>query len=486
MFLADETAQDTASTALATGHPVVRRAIVCSVVGVLEGVVAATSFFGVAFAYHLIVLQIEPQAFTYPFYGGFSVLVGAVYAAFAAIACGRFLDGERRRDQAMANSLFGWTAALATTLLIAFLAGLADDISRVTLIVAFAFGVLMLPAFRRGIHAELARRIGAGRLHFEKLALIGRRTDVSSFLHNGELSRKGHAVTGVLYLEDHVDENGMINEEAIVAFARKNLGFGADHVVLLGDLSDLDALEKLVETIKRFALNFVYAPATRNKTLKFLNVVAIGPNNALRFAQKPMSDGAVLLKRATDIILSSIALLLLSPVLLLAALAIVLDSRGPVIFRQARRGFNGELFLIWKFRTMTVTESGFDIQQATAADARVTRVGAVLRRTSIDELPQLINVLRGQMSLVGPRPHAVSHDDELNARVARYAHRQRIKPGITGWAQVHGYRGETRTAEQAEGRVLHDIYYIENWSLFLDLWTMILTVISPRARRNAH
>ena len=115
----------------------------------------------------------------------------------------------------------------------------------------------------------------------------------------------------------------------------------------------------------------------------------------------------------------------------------------------------------------------------------MTRVGAFIRRTSVDELPQLVNVLLGQMSLVGPRPHAVSHDDELATQVAQYAHRQRIKPGITGWAQVNGYRGETSRPDQIEGRVAHDIYYIENWSVFLDVWTILLTIVSPAARRNA-
>ncbi|HZY67652.1 MAG TPA: sugar transferase, partial [Devosia sp.] len=155
-------------------------------------------------------------------------------------------------------------------------------------------------------------------------------------------------------------------------------------------------------------------------------------------------------------------------------------------YKQARRGFNGETFMIWKFRSMSVTESGYNMVQAQKNDPRVTRVGRFIRATSIDELPQLFNVLLGQMSLVGPRPHAISHDEALSHQLAIYAHRQRIKPGITGWAQVHGFRGETTTPEQIEGRVAHDIYYIDNWSIFLDIWTLILTVFSPATRRNAH
>ena len=214
-------------------------------------------------------------------------------------------------------------------------------------------------------------------------------------------------------------------------------------------------------------------------------MVSIGPNNALRFVRKPLSDVAVFTKRATDLVLSAVALVLIAPLLALVGLLIRLESPGPVIYRQARRGFNGETFMIWKFRSMRVTESGHAMKQAERNDTRITRIGRFIRMTSIDELPQLVNVLRGQMSIVGPRPHAISHDEELSLRMANYAHRQRIKPGITGWAQVNGYRGETRTQEAIEGRVRHDIYYIENWSLLLDLWIMVLTVISPAARRNA-
>jgi lipopolysaccharide/colanic/teichoic acid biosynthesis glycosyltransferase len=134
---------------------------------------------------------------------------------------------------------------------------------------------------------------------------------------------------------------------------------------------------------------------------------------------------------------------------------------------------------------MRVTESGYRMTQAQKDDPRITRIGRLLRSTSIDELPQLVNVFIGQMSLVGPRPHAVSHDEELSRELASYAHRQRIKPGITGWAQVNGFRGETATRRAIEGRVEHDIYYIDHWSIVLDVWILILTVLSPATRRNA-
>jgi exopolysaccharide biosynthesis polyprenyl glycosylphosphotransferase len=255
-------------------------------------------------------------------------------------------------------------------------------------------------------------------------------------------------------------------------------------MVIVARLDDLDAIEAIVSEMKRFALNVVYAPATNNRTLKFLDVVPIGANNALRFIRKPLSDFSVFVKRAMDIALASIGLLLLTPLFIVVAALIRLDSAGPVIYRQARRGFNGDSFMIWKFRSMRVTESGHHMQQAQRGDARITRIGRFIRTTSIDELPQLVNVLLGQMSIVGPRPHAISHDDQLGKLLATYAHRQRIKPGITGWAQVNGFRGETDTFEAVEGRTLHDLHYIDNWSILFDLWIIVLTVFSVRTHKN--
>jgi exopolysaccharide biosynthesis polyprenyl glycosylphosphotransferase len=206
----------------------------------------------------------------------------------------------------------------------------------------------------------------------------------------------------------------------------------------------------------------------------------------VRVLKKPMSDGAVLLKRAFDLSGAAIGLVLLVPVFAVVGVLIKLESPGPIIFRQERRGFNGQTFHIWKFRSMRVTESGRQMTQVRGShDSRITSIGRFIRRTSIDELPQLVNVLRGEMSLVGPRPHALMHDDELGEQLAGYAHRQRIKPGITGWAQVNGYRGETSTLEQVEGRTSHDLYYIDNWSIFLDCWIIVLTVFSAKTRKNA-
>jgi putative colanic acid biosysnthesis UDP-glucose lipid carrier transferase len=165
-------------------------------------------------------------------------------------------------------------------------------------------------------------------------------------------------------------------------------------------------------------------------------------------------------------------------VLAVAALLIKLDSPGPIIFRQTRWGFDDREFKIWKFRTMTVMEDGDRIVQAQRDDKRVTGVGRALRRTSIDELPQLINVLRGEMSIVGPRPHAVAHDMEYGELIAEYALRRHVKPGLTGLAQVQGLRGETKTQKHMEMRVQKDLWYISNWSFWLDIRIVFQTVIA--------
>jgi putative colanic acid biosynthesis UDP-glucose lipid carrier transferase len=187
-----------------------------------------------------------------------------------------------------------------------------------------------------------------------------------------------------------------------------------------------------------------------------------------------------------DLVLAGAALTVLLPLLVIVAIAIKLDSQGPVFFRQQRCGFNGRSFRIYKFRTMSVLEDGPSIVQAQFGDQRFTRLGTWLRRTSIDELPQLINVLNGTMSLVGPRPHAMAHDNEFDKIVRNYAFRRRVRPGLTGWAQVHGCRGPTPTRASIEERVQFDLWYIDNWSLSLDIAILLWTPIELIRGHNAY
>ncbi|CAI8725120.1 undecaprenyl-phosphate glucose phosphotransferase [Methylocaldum szegediense] len=180
-------------------------------------------------------------------------------------------------------------------------------------------------------------------------------------------------------------------------------------------------------------------------------------------------------KRIVDIVLSSLILILISPLMLAIAIGVKLSSPGPVIFKQRRYGLDGEEIKVYKFRTMTVCEDGNNIRQASKDDNRITRFGRFLRRTSLDELPQFINVLQGRMSIVGPRPHAVAHNELYRTQIKGYMIRHKVKPGITGWAQVNGFRGETDTLQKMKSRIELDLDYLRNWSLSLDLWIILRT-----------
>ena len=202
--------------------------------------------------------------------------------------------------------------------------------------------------------------------------------------------------------------------------------------------------------------------------------------------ETPFTGSNALVKRISDIIIASVVLVLLAPLLLAIAIGVKLSSPGPVIFMQRRNGLDGEEIIVYKFRSMTTQDDGPVVKQATKDDPRITPFGAFLRRTSLDELPQFINVLQGQMSIVGPRPHAVAHNDMYRELIKAYMVRHKVKPGITGWAQVNGFRGETETVEKMRGRVEYDLEYLRNWSLALDLQIIARTARLVLFDRNAH
>jgi putative colanic acid biosynthesis UDP-glucose lipid carrier transferase len=192
--------------------------------------------------------------------------------------------------------------------------------------------------------------------------------------------------------------------------------------------------------------------------------------------ETPFTGTNQLVKRVSDIVLASIILVLISPILLLVAIGVKLSSPGPIIFKQRRNGLDGEEIIVYKFRSMRALDNGNVVKQATKDDPRITRFGAFIRRTSLDELPQFINVLQGRMSIVGPRPHAVAHNEEYRKLIKAYMVRHKVKPGITGWAQVNGLRGETDTIDKMKARVEYDLEYLRNWSLALDLQIILRTV----------
>jgi putative colanic acid biosynthesis UDP-glucose lipid carrier transferase len=203
---------------------------------------------------------------------------------------------------------------------------------------------------------------------------------------------------------------------------------------------------------------------------------SVGDLPVVAVCETPFTGVSGMVKRIFDIVMATLILILISPLLLLVALAIRLDSPGPIIFRQRRYGLDGKEIIVYKFRSMKVAEDGAVIQQAKKGDSRITRIGQILRRTSIDELPQFVNVLQGRMSIVGPRPHAVAHNEMYRKMIKGYMLRHKVKPGITGWAQVNGLRGETNTLDKMSARIEHDLDYLRNWSLRLDTYIIAKTV----------
>ena len=216
------------------------------------------------------------------------------------------------------------------------------------------------------------------------------------------------------------------------------------------------------------------------------SVNSVGGMAVLGVCDSPLTGASGLLKRAADMVLAALILVAIAPLLAAIALAVKLGSPGPVIFRQRRYGLDGEEIIVYKFRSMRVTEDGAVIHQATRADERITPIGAFLRRTSLDELPQFVNVLQGRMSIVGPRPHAVAHNELYRKLIKGYMQRHKVKPGITGWAQVNGLRGETATLERMQARIEHDLDYLRNWSLRLDLYIIAKTVRIVLRGQNAY
>jgi putative colanic acid biosynthesis UDP-glucose lipid carrier transferase len=242
---------------------------------------------------------------------------------------------------------------------------------------------------------------------------------------------------------------------------------------LVGELSDTTTSVYIVPDV--FVFDLLHA---RSQNIAGIPTISI--------FDSPMVGAGALIKRLEDIVLSSLILCLIAAPMLVISAAVKLTSPGPVFFRQKRYGIDGRSIEVWKFRSMRVMENGVAVTQATRKDSRITPLGAFLRRTSLDELPQFINVLLGDMSIVGPRPHAIAHNEQYRGQISSYMLRHKVKPGITGWAQVNGWRGETDTLEKMEKRVEFDLAYINNWSLWWDLKIVFLTLFKGFVHKNAY
>jgi len=260
-----------------------------------------------------------------------------------------------------------------------------------------------------------------------------------------------------------------------------------DRVVVALPWVATQRIEALLKKLRTVPVRIDLVPSNVVWQFPGINMERLAGVPVLTVANGRVDEQMGLLKRLEDLVISTVLLVLISPLLLLIALVIKLDSPGPVIFKQLRHGFNNEVFAVYKFRSMTVADSAStEVRQATKNDRRVTRVGRFLRRSSLDELPQLFNVLFGHMSIVGPRPHAIQHNLEFGAIILEYFGRHNVKPGITGWAQVNGLRGETDTVDKMHRRVEYDLHYIENWSLMLDLKILVMTAFAVWFQETAY
>lgn len=382
-----------------------------------------------------------------------------------------------------------WLAAWGALLVVSFATKTTTDLSRAVTVLVFALG---LPALllARGATVTLVRRLvrpaspSASRVH-----LVGFEEDIARFYANNEADALGLRVVGTSYLRRVSPDAGVEARHAqmaedldlavsVVRFLRP------DDVFILIPWADTAEVERCIDAFLRVPAALHLRPGTVLDRFPEMSVARVGRLSGINIGRRPLNVAEIVLKRVFDLTAASVALLLLSPLFALIGLAIRLDSPGPVLFRQKRYGFNQEPFAVYKFRSMR-SEENAAFRQATRNDARITRVGAFLRRTNLDELPQLLNVLKGEMSLVGPRPHALAHDRSFERRIALYARRHNVRPGITGWAQVNGLRGETLTDLDMERRVAHDLHYIDNWSIWFDLQIIVRTVFSRRAYRNA-
>ncbi len=263
-----------------------------------------------------------------------------------------------------------------------------------------------------------------------------------------------------------------------------------DTVIVADEEASPDRLADIFERLREVPADVRYCPGPMALRLTRHNVSRYAGVAMLNVVDRPLSEWRYVVKEIEDRVLATLIVALISPVLLAIAALVKMDSPGPVLFRQRRYGYNNQLVEVWKFRTMRHDLEDTNAERLTQHnDPRITRIGAFLRRWSLDELPQFLNVLRGDMSIVGPRPHAVSAKAGgllYPQAVPHYAARHRVKPGITGWAQINGWRGTTDTVRQIEKRVEHDMYYIEHWSLWLDLKIITLTLFKGFSGQNAY
>jgi undecaprenyl-phosphate galactose phosphotransferase/putative colanic acid biosynthesis UDP-glucose lipid carrier transferase len=394
----------------------------------------------------------------------------------------QFVDFKEQKREV----LLVWTIVFLVLFSLIFSLKAGNDFSRASTLAFYVLGAGGLVANRWIAARFLNRCIASGAFVRRKVIIVGELQEMMISNVIDRLRRRGYLAEQVFYLRER-DLTSVSFPSSPFSIIEKVIEAsrhcGAEEIFLCLPWSREKQIAKIVDALRVLPLPVRLLPDHNMVRIMGVRRAAACVKELQR---APLSLTEQLTKRVMDVMIGGVALVLLLPLMLVVAALIKLDSRGPVFFWQIRNGFNGREFRIAKFRSMYVTENGSEIRQATRGDSRITRVGRWIRRTSIDELPQLLNVLRGEMSLVGPRPHAAAHNDQYGNLISTYVFRHHVKPGITGWAQLKGFRGETAALEMMENRVDHDIWYINNWSLWLDLRIIFQTAFIFAWQRSAY
>jgi undecaprenyl-phosphate galactose phosphotransferase/putative colanic acid biosynthesis UDP-glucose lipid carrier transferase len=395
------------------------------------------------------------------------------------------LSPRRKNSQILRQ----WFLTCLSLALLAFLFRIGLQFSRVAIVGFATVALPLLFASRDLMKTVLTSVVSRNRVQGRRVIVVGLRDEFAALRETDLLHRYGLTEVGRIAFPNHRDRAlswGKTNTASLDQALIDARDRGAEEIVLAFCWSDPRSIELARDWLRSSPLPVRLLPDQKVRYFTENPAFSVGRSHSIEIHRAPLSKFERASKRALDIAVACIALILLLPVLLVVALTIKFESSGPVLFRQQRAGFNAKRFSIFKFRTMVVMEDGDTIAQVRRFDPRVTGIGRILRATSIDELPQLFNVLGGQMSLIGPRPHAIAHDSLYGNLLSDYAFRHHVKPGMTGWAQVNGCRGATPRVEHMQRRLDLDLWYIKNWSLGLDLWILLKTIVEVARRRNAY
>jgi Undecaprenyl-phosphate glucose phosphotransferase len=418
-----------------------------------------------------------------------AMMIAAIFV-FTNVLKGRYQLGNYLSTKGQIASAFTvWNVTMVAFIAIVFMAKIVDHYSRAVVFATYLTGIPLISLARSCVVRTISKASKTGRITSERVFLIGREQDVMSFVSRHQPWNIGFVIVDVAFLRSNDarrinDPAAALAADLATAVARCRQ-MQPDAVFIAMPWSDQETIDSCVDAFMNLPVAIHLTPEKIMDRFDNPHIVRIGSLASLRLTRPALSMVEIGAKRVVDVVAATTILALTLPLLALIALLIRLESPGSVFFLQRRYGFNQRAFRIFKFRTMTTTDDGDVVRQATRNDPRITRIGRVLRRYNLDELPQLLNVITGQMSLVGPRPHALAHDHEFQRKIALYARRHNVKPGITGWAQVNGLRGETDTDDKMARRIAFDHWYIDNWSFWLDLGILLRTVFSASAYRNA-